>query len=107
MSFMTPSDTTRIEQFIFRWQNSGGNERANYQMFFSELCDALGVQRPDVKGSEAGDRYCFDKNITIYHPSGRKTPGYIDFYKADHFLIEAKQGGDKSGKGTAKRGTNA
>ena len=103
---MTPSDAARIEQFITRWQNSSGNERANYQMFFAELCDALGVKRPDVKGSVADDLYCFDKNITIYHPSGKKTPGYIDFYKADHFLIEAKQGSDKSGKGTAKRGTN-
>jgi hypothetical protein len=104
---MTPSDAARIEQFIARWQNSSGNERANYQMFFSELCDALGVKRPDVKGSVTGDPYCFDKDITIYHPSGKKTPGYIDFYKADHFLIEAKQGGEKSGKGMAKRGTNA
>jgi hypothetical protein len=104
---MTPSDAARIEQFITRWQNSSGNERANYQMFFSELCDALGVKRPDVKGSVAGDPYCFDKDITIYHPSGKKTPGYIDFYKADHFLIEAKQGSEKSGKGTAKRGTNS
>jgi hypothetical protein len=102
---MTPSDTTRIEQFITRWQNSSGNERANYQMFFAELCDALGVKRPDVKGSVAGDPYCFDKDITIYHPSGKKTTGYIDFYKADHFLIEAKQGSEKSGKGK-KRGTN-
>jgi very-short-patch-repair endonuclease len=104
---MTPSDAARIEQFITRWQNSSGNERANYQMFFSELCDALGVKRPDVKGSVTGDPYCFDKDITIFHPSGKKTPGYIDFYKADHFLIEAKQGSNKSGKGTAKRGTNS
>ncbi|MBD1943588.1 hypothetical protein H6F50_14685 [Coleofasciculus sp. FACHB-712] len=104
---MTPSDAARIEQFITRWQNSSGNERANYQMFFSELCDALGVKRPDVKGSVTGDPYCFDKDITIYHPSGKKTPGYIDLYKADHFLIEAKQGSEKSGKGTAKRGTNS
>ncbi|MEP0859376.1 DNA methyltransferase [Trichocoleus sp. DQ-U1] len=103
---MTPSDAARIEQFITRWQNSSGNERANYQMFFSELCDALGVKRPDVKGSVTGDPYCFDKDITIYHPSGKKTPGYIDFYKAEHFVIEAKQGSEKSGKGTAKRGTN-
>lgn len=49
----------------------------------------------------------FDKDITIFHPSGKKTAGYIDFYKADHFLIEAKQGSEKSGKGTAKRGTNS
>ena len=81
---MTPSDATRTEKFITRWQNSGGNERANYQMFFRELCDVLGVKPPDVKGSVVGDPYCFDKNITIYHPSGKKTTGFIDFYKAEH-----------------------
>ena len=103
---MIPADTARIEQFITRWQTSSGNERANYQMFFAELCDALGVDRPNVNGGVAVAPYCFDKHLTIYHPSGKKTPGYIDFYKADHFLIEAKQGSDRSGKGTAKRGTN-
>lgn len=104
---MTPTDAARVEQFVTRWQTSSGSERANYQMFFAELCDALGVERPNVNGSSATMPYCFDKHITIYHPSGKKTPGYIDFYKADHFLIEAKQGSDQAGKGTAKRGTNA
>ncbi len=28
-----------IESFISRWENSGAAERANYQMFLSELCD--------------------------------------------------------------------
>jgi very-short-patch-repair endonuclease len=104
---MNPADVARIEQFVTRWQTSSGSERANYQMFFTELCDALGVERPNVNGSGATVPYCFDKHITIYHPSGKKTPGYIDFYKADHFLIEAKQGSDRAGKGTAKRGTTA
>ncbi|MBW4664941.1 MAG: hypothetical protein KME01_12205 [Chroococcus sp. CMT-3BRIN-NPC107] len=104
---MIPTDAERIELFITRWQTSGGNERANYQMFFAELCDALGVARPDAKGSILNDPYCFDKDLKIYHPSGKVTSGYIDFYKAEHFLIEAKQGSDKTGKGTAKRGTNS
>lgn len=30
-----------IESFISRWENSGAAERANYQMFLSELCDIL------------------------------------------------------------------
>jgi hypothetical protein len=104
---MIPTDAERIELFITRWQSSSGNERANYQMFFSELCDGLGVARPDAKGSILTDPYCFDKDLKIYHPSGKVTPGYIDFYKAEHFLIEAKQGGNQTGKGTAKRGTNS
>ncbi len=103
---MPSTDADTLESFIDRWQTSSGSERANYQMFFTELCDALGVERPNVNGSAAMVPYCFDKHITIYHPSGKKTPGYIDFYKADHFLIEAKQGGDRAGEGTARRGTN-
>ena len=95
----------RIDAFIDKWQNSGGNERANYQGFFLDLCAALGVETPPPKGNIDSDPYCFDKDIKVYHPSGKVTPGYIDFYKADHFIIEAKQGSDQTGKGTAKRGT--
>jgi hypothetical protein len=39
--------TTPIDHFIARWQASGAAERANYQLFLSELCDALDVPRPD------------------------------------------------------------
>ena len=102
---MKQSDLERVERFLERWQGSRGNERANYQLFFAELCDALGVQRPLDKGRIPGDPYCFDKDVKIFHPSGKVTPGFIDFYKANHFVIEAKQGGITSGKGTAKRGT--
>lgn len=102
---MEQSDQDRVECFLERWQGSSGNERANYQLFFAELCDALGVERPLDKGRVPGDPYCFDKDVKIFHPSGKVTPGFIDFYKAEHFVIEAKQGGTISGKGTAKRGT--
>jgi hypothetical protein len=30
----------RIDAFIKKWENSGGNERANYQGFFLDLCAA-------------------------------------------------------------------
>ena len=33
--------------FIIRWRNSGAAERANYALFLSELCDLLGVERPN------------------------------------------------------------
>ena len=102
---MTPQDSERIKRFVDKWQNSGGNERANYQGFFLDLCEALGVDGPPPKGNVEDDPYCFDKDIKVYHPSGKVTPGYIDFYKADHFIIEAKQGSAQTGKGTAKRGT--
>ena len=104
---MNSKDQSRIEQFIERWQGSSGNETANSQPFFMDLCDALGVDRPPDKGRVKDDPYCFEKDVKIYHPSGKVTPGFIDFYKAEHFLIEAKQGGTTTGKGTAKRGTNS
>jgi hypothetical protein len=72
----------------------------------SEWCDLLGVARPNPKGAIAGDPYCFDRDVTIYHPSGKKSAGFIDLYKEHCFILEAKQGGVSGGKvGTAKRGT--
>lgn len=100
---MTVNALEQMDRFVTRWQNAGGNERANYQIFFAELCDALGVERPNPQGGAIA--YGFDHSMTIFTPSGKKTPGYIDFYKENHFVIEAKQGSAKSGKGTAKRGT--
>jgi hypothetical protein len=103
---MNGQDLHRVEAFLKVWGSSQGNERANYQGFFLDLCDALGVDRPSPKGSVPGDPYCFDKDIKVYHPSGTVSSGFIDFYKEDHFIIEAKQGSNQTGKGTAKRGTN-
>ncbi|MEC4853180.1 MAG: type IIL restriction-modification enzyme MmeI, partial [Jaaginema sp. PMC 1079.18] len=101
---MVTEQRDRVAAFLTRWQNSQGNERANAQSFFQDLCETLGVPKPPPKGSFKSDHYCFEKDIKIYHPSGKVTSGFIDFYKEDHFLIEAKQGGTTQ-KGTAKRGT--
>jgi hypothetical protein len=35
-----------IEPFITRWQAAGGSERANYQLFITELCELLGLPKP-------------------------------------------------------------
>ena len=43
---MNQADLDRVEIFLERWQGSRGNERANDQLFFTELFDALGVQCP-------------------------------------------------------------
>lgn len=103
---MDAADTQRVEAFLSKWQGSEGNERANYQGFFLDLCTALGVDGPPPKGSELGDPYCFDKDIKFF--TSDKTEGstrFADFYKEGCFLIEAKQGSTESGKGHGKRGT--
>ena len=33
--------------FAAHWHNSGGAERANDGLFLQDLCDLLGVPRPD------------------------------------------------------------
>jgi hypothetical protein len=41
-----------IAAFIDRWSRAEATERANYVLFFTELCDLLGVLRPDPAGAD-------------------------------------------------------
>ena len=82
--------------FIDRWSKSGAAERANYQLFLSELCDLLGVARPDPTTPEDGENaYVFERNVTFHHPNGSTSTGRIDLYKRACFVLEAKQGVEK------------
>jgi hypothetical protein len=101
---MKDTDNNRVGDFLKKWLGSEGNERANYQTFFGDLCVALDVPAPPPKGSEEGDRYCFDKNIKFFSEKA-ETTRFADFYKESHFLIEAKQGSTNSSKGHGRRGT--
>ncbi|MDB9496075.1 hypothetical protein PN441_10030 [Spirulina major CS-329] len=102
---MNSTDQERIQTFLDKWLGSAGNERANYQTFFGDLCGALGVEGPPPKGSVPGDPYCFDKDIKFYSSDTAESTRFADFYKEGCFLIEAKQGSTESGKGHGKRGT--
>ncbi len=102
---MNDRDRTNIQGFLAKWQGSQGNERANYQTFFDDLCVALGVERPIPKGTVQGDPYCFDKEIKVFNKEGIKT-NFVDFHREGHFLIEAKQGSDKTKQSAPKRGTD-
>ena len=93
----------KIEAFIARWHASGGAERANYQMFLTELAGILGVPLPDpAQESNRHNDYVFERSVAFKHPDGSQTTGFIDLYKRDCFVLEAKQ----SGKRTAKPDTN-
>ncbi len=83
-------------EFIERWASSGAAERANYQLFLSELCDLLGVARPDpTKPHDADNAYVFERSVTFHHPDGTTSTGRIDLYKRCCFVLEAKQGVEK------------
>jgi hypothetical protein len=90
----TTSDHDRpAADFIARWQPSGGRERANYQIFLSELCDLLGVPRPDpTREDDRDNAYVFERTVRFDHNDGTHTTGRIDPYKRGCFVLEARQG---------------
>jgi len=86
------SGAAALDAFIARWGSSAGAERANYQIFLAELCDLLGVPRPDPSvAEEAANTYVFDKAVTFPLPDGKTTTKYIDLYRKGAFVCETKQ----------------
>ena len=83
----------QADAFIARWTGrAGGAERANYQMFLAELCDVLGVARPDVaEASAALNDYAFERAVRPRETQGSGAPKRIDLYKRGCFILEAKQ----------------
>lgn len=95
-----------VEKFIHRWEGQeGGAERANYAMFLSELCDIIGVPRPDpAQATTAENDYVFERAVKLIGPDDSTSNGRIDLYKRGCFVLEAKQsrlkGGAKALQGT-------
>jgi hypothetical protein len=81
------------DSFIARWTSGeGGQERANYAPFLTELCDVLGVPRPDPASHNAAQNaYAFERGVTFHEPDGSTRTGRIDLYKRGSFVLEAKQ----------------
>ncbi len=51
-------------EFITRWQRSGGAELANSQSFLKELCTVLDVVHPDpTQADESQNCYVFEKAV--------------------------------------------
>lgn len=87
-----------LDQFIARWRDADGNERANYQLFLTELCEVLELPRPEPAAQEAGDNaYVFERRVDIHQADGSENRGYIDLYRRDCFVLEAKQTGRELG----------
>jgi hypothetical protein len=113
--------TDPIDTFIARWSESGAAERANFQSFAYELCEVLGIDRPEpARPDAAHNRYTFEHPVTFRNPDGSTSTGFIDLYRRNCFVMEAKQGSDAqfeeqlalfggagapTRKGTAVRGT--
>ncbi len=88
-----PDPDSAIAGFIARWSKAESSERANCQPFLSELCDILGVPRPDPAGPDTEQNaYVFERSVPLHHRgSSKTTTGRIDLYKRGCFVLEAKQ----------------
>lgn len=87
------ADAASLEGFLSRWADGeGGQERANYALFLSELCDVLDTPRPNQATRDAeSNSYAFERGVTFRLPDGSKSQGRIDLYKRGCFVLEAKQ----------------
>ncbi len=85
-----------LEKLIASGAASGGSELANYQLFVIGLCEALGLDRPNM-ASEQNDlnHYVFERTVAFKHPDGSTSAGRIDCYKRGCFVLEAKQSGKR------------
>ena len=72
---MTPS------QFITKWRDNQLSESAGAQAFFLDLCEVLGVEKPNDP-----DNYCFERGATRTG-AGR---GWADVWKRNCFAWENK-----------------
>ncbi|WP_026260712.1 type IIL restriction-modification enzyme MmeI [Spirosoma luteum] len=74
-------------EFEARWKPAGGAERANYGLFLQDLCDLIGVPRPDPTTDDpAQDAYVLERAVEFNdngkRSTGRATIGRIDLTNA-------------------------
>ena len=77
-----------------RWAGAKAAERANFQPYLIELCEALGVERP----RPAGSGYQFEQPVKVVTRDGVEVANFIDCHRTDFFSIEAKD--EEPGKST-------
>lgn len=114
------ANEAQIAGFVETWGKSAAAERANYQGFLYGLCDVLGVPRPEpAKADSSQNSYVFEHPVLFDDGLGHTTTKFIDLYRRDSFILEAKQGSEREARedatglrlpkrarrGTAVRGT--
>lgn len=97
-----------VLDFVANWTASSAAERANKDSFLNDLCDVLGVARPNpTTGDPERDAYVFEADAFAIHEGGKTSIRKIDLLKRGCFILEAKQGSDAGSAkiGTARRDT--
>ncbi|HET6564013.1 MAG TPA: hypothetical protein VFG52_01265, partial [Xanthomonadales bacterium] len=71
MTDFNPTAVDQVTAFIARWSNADGSERANYQLFLTELCQLLHLPQPDPAGANTEQNgYVFERRVDILNPDG-------------------------------------
>ena len=83
---VAPAISDALRKLAARWAEAKAGERANYQLYTSELCAALGVEGP----RPAGSGYEFEFSVKVIDREGKESTNRVDLFKADHFVLEAK-----------------
>jgi len=84
--------TQAVDSFVQRWSAASGSERANYQLFLTELTELLGEDRPDPASQDTEENaYVFERKVVFRNPDGSSNNGFIDLYRRGCFVCEAKQ----------------
>lgn len=96
MQQTTTSQGTRpenqVEAFIAKWEGKDGSERANYQIFITELCELLAVPKPDPAHQDSAENaYTFERHVKMKQGDGSEADRYLDCYRRGAFVLEAKK----------------
>ncbi|MCE2917858.1 MAG: class I SAM-dependent DNA methyltransferase, partial [Rubrivivax sp.] len=87
-----PDAESQSAGFVRRWSAATGSELANAQTFTIELCELLGVPKPEpaVEDPDA-NAYVFERAVTFRHGDGSTSAGRIDCYRRGVFVLESKK----------------
>jgi hypothetical protein len=92
-----------------RFTDVAASERAKYQIYLIQLCEAIGVETPRPPASAArvaeNATYQFEFAVQATARDGTVTSNFIDLYKAGCFALEAKD--SVEGSSTTKLLTKA
>ncbi|MCC7000983.1 MAG: class I SAM-dependent DNA methyltransferase, partial [Gemmatimonadaceae bacterium] len=83
----SPKDVApKLRALAEAWKNVAANERASFQTWFLQLCDALGVPGPTTPT----DAYRFELPVKVVDREGELATNFIDAWHSGHFAMEAK-----------------
>ncbi len=85
---VAPTPAQAVEDFIARWQGVTASELATAQSFVIDLCRLLDLPKPHATPEQD---YMFERPVSFRHGDGSSSPGRIDCYRRDAFVLEAKK----------------